>query len=318
MVKASLAAGLAGLVLFALRFAGVSLSLLVPLAVLGLGAALYLSASMPKFLRVFNGVLAGLEVIFVIMLLADAFGWVSEDLAAYVPPATMVAGGTIFAFLIYGLSRIPVIRTILTIADRYFEFDRDERNRHSVDRSGAGLGGPDRHGAARGAYRREPLSGGAERSFELFRPRYVQRAAGEGRPRFLVSAVLDLRSAGGDLCVGGAGRDRVAIRSANSLAYRFSTVSMSASGSTTARITGCSSSGGKRTTRTSASRTICATMSTRRIRCRSGSSTNPRRSYPSWRSCGRSRETSRFPGPISPCRACSCGWLSFTRSSEHG
>ena len=92
MVKASLAAGLAGLVLFALRFAGVSLSLFVPLAVLGLAAALYLSASMPKFLRVFNGVLAGLEVIFVIMLLADAFGWVSEDLAAYVPPATMVAG----------------------------------------------------------------------------------------------------------------------------------------------------------------------------------------------------------------------------------
>ena len=318
MVKASLAAGLAGLVLFALRFAGVSLSLLVPLAVLGLGAALYLSASMPKFLRVFNGVLAGLEVIFVIMLLADAFGWVSEDLAAYVPPATMVAGGTIFAFLIYGLSRIPVIRTILTIADRYFEFDRDERNRHSVVRSGAGLGGPDRHGAARGAYRHKPLSGGAERSFELFRPRYVQRAAGEGRPRFLVSAVLDLRSAGGDLCIGGAGRDRVAIRSANPLAH----VSQ---------------------------RSLCRRVARRRHalpdaarRAGSGQPGPAHRGRPAQlcrpdvypvdraaQSIRDARILRRDPvgalaglhasrAPISPCRACSCGWLSSTRSSAHG
>ena len=121
MVKASLAAGLAGLVLLALRLGGVSLSIVVPVAVLGLAAALYLSASMPKFLKVFNGVLAAVEVVLVLMILADAFGWISEDLAAYVPPASMLAGGTIFAFLIYGISRIPVIRTIMTIADRYFD-----------------------------------------------------------------------------------------------------------------------------------------------------------------------------------------------------
>jgi putative ATP-binding cassette transporter len=121
MVKASLAAGLAGLALFAIRFAGLPLSLLVPGAVLGLALALYLSQWMPKFLKVFNGVLAVVEVILVLMILVDAAGWISEDLGAYVPPASMVAGATIFAFLIFGVSRIPVIRTIMTIADRYFD-----------------------------------------------------------------------------------------------------------------------------------------------------------------------------------------------------
>src|SRR5688500_219795 len=98
MVKASLAAGLAGLALFAIRFAGLPLSLLVPGAVLGLALALYLSQWMPKFLKVFNGVLAVVEVILVLMILVDAAGWISEDLGAYVPPASMVAGATIFAF----------------------------------------------------------------------------------------------------------------------------------------------------------------------------------------------------------------------------
>ncbi|WP_210496969.1 ABC transporter ATP-binding protein/permease [Microvirga antarctica] len=121
MVKASLAVGLAGLALFAIRFAGLPLSLLVPVSILGLGAALFLSASMPKFLKVFNGVLAGVTLVLLSLILANAAGWFSEDLANYVPPASMLAGATVFAFIIYGISRLPVIRTIMTIADRYFD-----------------------------------------------------------------------------------------------------------------------------------------------------------------------------------------------------
>jgi putative ATP-binding cassette transporter len=120
MVKASIGAGLIGLALLALHFVEGNLSLLLPLAVLGLSLALYLSRGIPKFLKVFIGVLTAVEAILVALSLADAAGTVPEFLAAYVPPASMPVGATIFAFVIYGVSRIPVIRTIMRIADRYF------------------------------------------------------------------------------------------------------------------------------------------------------------------------------------------------------
>jgi vitamin B12/bleomycin/antimicrobial peptide transport system ATP-binding/permease protein len=120
MVKASIGTGLVGLALLALHLGRPELSILLPLAVLGLGLALFLSRDMPKYLKVFIAVLAGVEGVLVALSLADAFGVVPEILSAYVPPASMTIGATIFAFVIYGVSRIPVIRTIMRIADRYF------------------------------------------------------------------------------------------------------------------------------------------------------------------------------------------------------
>ncbi|MCB5175469.1 ABC transporter ATP-binding protein/permease [Microvirga lenta] len=120
MVKASIGVGLAGLALLALYLSETTVSVLLPLAVLGLGLALYLSRDISKFLKVFIWVLAGVEGILVALSLAGAFGSVPETLADYVPPASMTVGATIFAFVIYGISRIPVIRTITRIADRYF------------------------------------------------------------------------------------------------------------------------------------------------------------------------------------------------------
>ncbi|MBZ6076128.1 ABC transporter ATP-binding protein/permease [Microvirga puerhi] len=121
MVKASLAAGLLGLALFAIQMGGAPLSILLPLSLIGLAGALFLSRSMPKFLKVFVSVLAVVEVILAALLLADAFGLITGDLDAYVPPASMPVGATIFAFVIYGVSRIPVIGKIMGIADRYFD-----------------------------------------------------------------------------------------------------------------------------------------------------------------------------------------------------
>ncbi|MCB8820450.1 ABC transporter ATP-binding protein/permease [Microvirga rosea] len=121
MVKASLAAGLLGLALFAVQLSGTPVSLLLPLSLMGLAGALFLSRNIPKFLKVFVGVLTFVEVIMAALLLADAFGMITGDLGGYVPPASMPIGATIFAFIIYGLSHIPVIRKIMGIADRYFD-----------------------------------------------------------------------------------------------------------------------------------------------------------------------------------------------------
>jgi putative ATP-binding cassette transporter len=123
MVKASIAAGLVGLALLALHLDNSELSILLPVAVLGLAAALYLARNIPKFLKVFIGVLAAAEAILVALSLANAFGVMPTILTDYVPPASMPIGATIFAFVIYGASRIPVIRTIMGIADRYFDSD---------------------------------------------------------------------------------------------------------------------------------------------------------------------------------------------------
>ncbi|QFU15702.1 ABC transporter ATP-binding protein/permease [Microvirga thermotolerans] len=121
MVKASLAAGLLGLALFALMSGGTPLSVLLPLSLIGLAAALYLGRSMPKFLRVFMAVLAFVETLLAALLVADAFGLIAGDLDGYVPPPSMPVGATIFAFVIFGVSRIPVIQRIMGIADRYFD-----------------------------------------------------------------------------------------------------------------------------------------------------------------------------------------------------
>ncbi|MET0428437.1 MAG: ABC transporter ATP-binding protein/permease, partial [Microvirga sp.] len=121
MIKASILAAAAALVLFALRLgASLPFSVLLPIALLGLSVALALSRTMSHYLKVFVGMLAVAEFILAGLQLADSAGLITGDLKGYVPPASMSVGATIFAFVIYGVSRIPVIGAIMQIADRYF------------------------------------------------------------------------------------------------------------------------------------------------------------------------------------------------------
>jgi vitamin B12/bleomycin/antimicrobial peptide transport system ATP-binding/permease protein len=122
MVIWSVLFGAGGLVLLALgAFTAADLPFYMPLATIGMGVVLYLARRIPRFLRLFVQILAGTHSVLVGLALFEAAGLVPAGFANYIPPASMPVGATAFAFLIYAISFVPVIATIMGIADRYFE-----------------------------------------------------------------------------------------------------------------------------------------------------------------------------------------------------
>ena len=97
----------------------------LPVITFATAAIVYLARRIPRFLRVLVGMLAAAHMLLLAILLVAASGLVPEALAGYVPPVSTPIGASAFAALIYGLSFVPVIRTIMAIADRYFESRAD-------------------------------------------------------------------------------------------------------------------------------------------------------------------------------------------------
>jgi putative ATP-binding cassette transporter len=69
--------------------------------------------------------LAATHIVLLAILLGSAAGLVPAGFESYVPPLSTPIGAGVFAALIYALSFVPVIRTIMAIADRYFESRAD-------------------------------------------------------------------------------------------------------------------------------------------------------------------------------------------------
>ncbi|MHB2167736.1 ABC transporter ATP-binding protein/permease [Alsobacter sp. R-9] len=83
--------------------------------------ALYRSAPVSSFLRIFLGIFAVEYVAFgAALLLVKAKLW-PEALADFSPPASLPVTVGIFGLLVFAISHVPVIRTIMRIADRYFD-----------------------------------------------------------------------------------------------------------------------------------------------------------------------------------------------------
>jgi putative ATP-binding cassette transporter len=121
MILLSVATALAGLTLLAVGLLGAELPLYLPAVTLALAAVVFLSRAIPRFLRVLVGTLAATHILLLALLLASALGVVPAAYRDYVPPASMPVGAMVFSALIYATSFVPVIRTIMEIADRYFE-----------------------------------------------------------------------------------------------------------------------------------------------------------------------------------------------------
>jgi putative ATP-binding cassette transporter len=111
-----------GLALLALSLAGRGeFPVYLPLVTLATAGLVFLSRSIPKFLRVFVATLAAAHVLLLAILAVAWAGLVPKGYEGYVPPVSTPIGAFGFAVLIYAGSFIPVIRTIMGIADRYFE-----------------------------------------------------------------------------------------------------------------------------------------------------------------------------------------------------
>ncbi|RDI57863.1 ABC transporter ATP-binding protein/permease [Microvirga subterranea] len=126
MVKASIALALIGVVVLGASLGGVvDVPFYLPLSTLALAGILQAGRYIPTFLRIFLVMLSATHVVLVLLILGAASGLITGDYTGYVPPPSSALGATAFAAIIYGLSYVPVVRTICRITDRYLESQAD-------------------------------------------------------------------------------------------------------------------------------------------------------------------------------------------------
>ena len=85
------------------------------------GIATWQAAGISKFLRIFSGLFAVEYASFTTIIVLGRLNLWPEALAAAMPPLSLAASVAVFAILIYAISFIPVIKSVTTISDRYFD-----------------------------------------------------------------------------------------------------------------------------------------------------------------------------------------------------
>jgi putative ATP-binding cassette transporter len=117
---AAAALGFAVLAFAAGRAAGLE-TLGLTLTGLVLAAALWFGRPLSSFLSIFVVLFTAEYIVFGALVLASGLGLWPTALAGLVPPPSLPVTVGIFGILVVLIGRIPVIRTIVGIADRYFE-----------------------------------------------------------------------------------------------------------------------------------------------------------------------------------------------------
>ncbi len=120
MIKASLVLALVGLVVLAASLTGaVAVPFYMPLSTLALAGIVFVGRDIPKFLRIFVVMLSATHLVLVGLILGAALGAITGDYTGYVPPPSSALGAAGFGAIIFGLSFVPVVRTICRITDYY-------------------------------------------------------------------------------------------------------------------------------------------------------------------------------------------------------
>jgi len=121
MILLSAITAAAGFIILAGIVFAADLPVYLPVITLATAVLVFLSRRISRFLRVIVGTLAGAHILVLALLLAAASGLIPTGFEDYVPPVSIPIGASAFAALVYAMWFVPVIRTIMAIADRYFE-----------------------------------------------------------------------------------------------------------------------------------------------------------------------------------------------------
>ena len=117
MIKASMVLALIGLCVLAASLSGaVGVPFYLPLSTLVLAGIVFAGRDIPKFLRIFLVMLSGTHLVLVALILGATAGAITGDYTGYVPPPSAALGATAFVAIIFGLSYVPVVRTICRLA----------------------------------------------------------------------------------------------------------------------------------------------------------------------------------------------------------
>ena len=97
-----------------------ALPLYATLSGLALAAVVWASQGLAKFLRVFIVMYALGFLLIVAGTMLRLHGAMPDSMVPFLPPPFMATATAAFALLVFGVARIPVIKTIMALADPYF------------------------------------------------------------------------------------------------------------------------------------------------------------------------------------------------------
>ena len=84
-------------------------------------AAAFVSPAISSFLRIFAGIFLTETIVFGLALLADTVGLWPQGYEEYKLPPSLPLTVAIFSILVCVVARIPMVRQMMMIADRYFD-----------------------------------------------------------------------------------------------------------------------------------------------------------------------------------------------------
>jgi putative ATP-binding cassette transporter len=122
MKTLSIGVGLSGILALVMAArSGDGAIMLLAVATLVCAVTTFSAAGISTFLRIFVAIFSTETIFFGLAMLAGQLDLWPADYADFLPPLSLPLTVAIFSILVYAVSRIPIVRQVTRIADRYFD-----------------------------------------------------------------------------------------------------------------------------------------------------------------------------------------------------